>query len=259
MFARYTTLTFLLVSLGLLSSCMTEVTDPDETATDKDRKRGCLVVTEVNWAGSMTNSGTLDPDDDFIEVNNRDCNKPVDLTGWEFVLDGDVQRTYVIPEAPSGKTNIIQPVETRVLIAKADGAFRENSANSYYPIHVPGMILPEVNWTIETFTAEHFLIENEFNNKNGKPLGGNYDGYTVRSMERTDDNFDEEGTSVTSWHSYTPCNEDSPGGSELLLGTGCSDSGTVNEQIGYTGINVNENYSERTFASPGQGNTPQYK
>ncbi len=252
-------ISFLLLSLGFLSSCVTEVTNPEETAVDKDRKRGCLIVTEVNWAGSMTNGGVYDPDDDFIEVNNRDCNKPVDLTGWEFVMDGDVVRTFVVPEAPSGKSNIIQPAELRVLIAKENGAFRANSSNGYDPIVMSDLKLPEESWTIETFTAEHFLIENAFNNREGKPLAGGTDGFTVRSMERTDDNFDEEGTSVTSWHSYTPCNEASPDGTALLMGTQCGTTGTVDLDIGETGINVNSNYANRTFASPGTANTPQYK
>lgn len=245
---------FKVVVISLLLNSCSDFGEPDPTALDLDRKRGCMVITEVNWAGSINNSGNPDPDDDFLELNNRDCNKPVDLTGWRLVMEGDIVRTYIVPEAPDGKTNIIQPSETRVLIAKADGAFRANTENSYDPIHVPGMYFPERNFTIETYTAENFLIENAINNPDGLPLAGGTDGITVRSMERTDDNFDEEGTSITSWHSFTPCNEKSTDEGELPLGTLCADG-----SIGITGKNVHSDYTQRTFASPGESNTPQYK
>jgi hypothetical protein len=248
-----------LVLLAVLPGCLlTEVTEPDPTAIDKDRKRGCVSVRELGWAGSMDNAGNFDPDDDFIEFDNSDCNKPVDLSGWMLHLRGDMELIYIVPDDDSG-ANIVLPGELKVLIAKRSGAFRANAETGYAPIHVPGMYFPERNFAIETRTAEDFLIENEFNNKYGEPLAGGFDGYTVRSMERTDDNFDEEGTSVTSWHSYTPCNESPPATSDYLYGTGCKENGDVNLQIGQTGSNVHADYAERTYASPGERNTPQYK
>jgi hypothetical protein len=30
-------------------------------------------------------------DDDFIEIQNTDCNKPIDITDWRIELTGDVK------------------------------------------------------------------------------------------------------------------------------------------------------------------------
>jgi len=244
------------MSFLLCYHCTTTVGETDPVATHLDRTRGCVIIQEINWAGSVRFDGQYDPDDDFIELNNRDCNKPVDLTGWMLKMKGDIERTYTIPAGPY---NIVGPNEIAVLIAKDNLAFRANIALNYFPIFVPGMYFPDRNFTIETKTAEDFLIENAVNTLESEPLGGGYDGFTTRSMERTENKFDEEGTSITTWHSMTPCNENFPSSGIELLGTGCSLTGTINNQIGQSGKFVDVNYRDRTYATPGEVNTVEYQ
>ena len=238
--------------LLLAVHCSSELGSPRQTAINLDRRRGCVIIQEVNWAGSMKNNGSYDADDDFLEMVNRDCNKPVDLTDWRLIMRGDVNRIYYVPPGPN---NVVGPGQFAVIIAKTDGAFQQGSDSAYKPISLPGFFIPERNWTIETQTAEDFLIENEIGNSHGWPLAGGFDGVVTRSMERTDDNFEEEGVYVSSWFSYTPCNETSPSQSVTrLLGTSCT-----NFSIGSSGKFVNSQFNLRTFASPGEQNTPDYR
>jgi hypothetical protein len=239
--------------------CTSSVGELWPTAINVDRKRGCAEIREVNWAGSMRNDGVYDPDDDFIEIQNTDCNKPVDLTDWRIEFTGDVKRIFYVPPGPN---NIIQPGQYGVIISKADGAFRDQGNPSYRPIVLPGLFVPERNWAITTRTAENFLMESgintteaDYETSRNVPLSGSFDGYTTRSMERTEDAFEEEGGSVSTWHASTPCNENSPSQQTTpLLGTDC-----LNNYAGATGAYVHPNYAARTFATPGEKNTPDYK
>lgn len=242
----------------LLMQCTTSVGQTWPTAINVDRVRGCAEIREVNWAGSMRNDGTYDPDDDFIEIQNSGCNKPVDMTDWRIELSGDVRKTFYVP---MGSNNIIQPGKFAVIIAKSDGAFRQQSDPNYKPIVLPGLAIPERNWAISTKTAENFLMESGVNTTEADdatsrnfPLSGSFDGYVTRSMERTEDTFEEEGGSVSTWHASTPCNETSPSQATTLYGTACSAT-----SAGFSGRYVHTNYAARTFATPGEVNTPDYK
>lgn len=251
-FPKIIFLGIMLMDLGFLLQCSSELGNPRPTAINLDRRRGCAIIQEVNWAGSMRNDGTYDADDDFIEILNRDCNKPIDLAGWRIILRGDVNRIFYVPKGPN---TIVGIGQYGVIIGKKDGAFKQGSHTDYRPIHLPGFFIPEKNWTIETKTGEDFLIENEIGARHNLPLAGSFDGVLTRSMERTLDNFEEEGGSISSWFSYTPCNEASPGGqSTLLMGTACTNFFT-----GHTGKYVDSSYNRRTFASVGEINTPDYR
>jgi len=228
------------------------------TAINVDRKRGCAEIREVNWAGSMRNDGTYDADDDFLEIQNTDCNKPVDLTDWRIELTGDIRKIFYVP---AGANNIIQPGKFAVIIGKSGGAFRQQSDANYKPIVLPGFAVPERNWSITTRTAENFLMESGVNTTEADdatsrnfPLSGSFDGYVTRSMERTEDAFEEEGGSISTWHASTPCNETSPSQATTLYGIGCS-----NVTAGASGRYVHGDYNLRTFATPGELNTPDYK
>jgi len=253
-FLKFKFLIILLLGSGFLL-CASDLGDLDPTCMKKACKRSCLTVRELNWSGSITNDGVYDPDDDFIELYNEECGIPVDLTGFQFLMEGSIVRTYIIPKA-DGDKNIIEPQELKAVIAKADGAFgAKNPETGYDPIVLKGMFLPSRNFSVETRTIEDFLIENKMNNEDGYPLGGSYDGYTSRSMEKTEDKFDEEGGEITSWHSSTGCNEDVPG-TTGVLGTACSNPD--DDDIGVSGSNVHEDFAQRTFATPGEINTMHY-
>lgn len=240
-------------------NCTSSVGELWPTAINVDRKRGCATIREINWGGSFRNDGTYDAHDDFIEIQNIDCNKPIDLTDWRIELSGDVHRIYYVPAGPN---NTVQPGRFAVIVAKASGAFRQQNDPDYRPIVLPGLEIPERNWAITTRTAENFLMESGVNTTEADdavsrnfPLAGAMDGYTVRSMERTEDRFEEEGGSVATWHASTPCNETFPSGQQTqLLGTDCSAT-----YSGATGKYVHADYRARTFATPGEINTPDYK
>lgn len=248
-----------IICVLLFSQCSTDVGTPWATAVNIDRKRGCAEIREVNWGGSMRNDGHYDADDDFIEIQNTDCNKPVDLANWRIEMSGDVKRIFYVP---SGGNTVIQPGKFAVIISKSDGAFRKQSDSDYNPIHLPGLFVPERNWSITTRTAENFLMESGVNTTEADdatsrnfPLSGSFDGFTVRSMERTEDQFEEEGGSVSTWHASTPCNETSPSQQTAdLMGVDCTAA-----YAGASGKHVHSNYSGRTFATPGEKNTPDYK
>ena len=236
--------------LFFLSQCAsTEVGPIQETAAKKNIRRACLTLREIGWAGSVSNNGKYDPDDDFLEIQNTDCNIDMDLTGFRIFLHGDEERIYTVPTAP-GLTNLVKPRDYIVIAAKTGGAF-----GGHAQVILPGMHFPNRNFTIETKTREDFLMENEINIRDGLPLAGGYDGYTTRSMERTDDRFDEEGTALTSWHSSSPCNERSPG-SFGILGSACRDDAT---SAGLSGSRIVDGFEKRTFATPGEENTGGYR
>lgn len=246
------------LALGLLAgamfaaACSSNVEKPRDTAVNADRRRGCALIFEVNWAGSMKNNGQYDPDDDFLEIMNVDCNKPIDLAGWWLIMDGDIKRTFVVPAGPN---TVIAPNQVGVIIGKANGAFRDQGNPDYKPIVLPGFFIPERHWTIETKTAENFLIENAINTLHGPPLSGAFDSVTTRSMQRSQDRFEDETGAVSSWFSASPCNENSPSlQAAALLGNACT-----NTNVGASGRFVHADYALRTFATPGEENTPDYR
>jgi hypothetical protein len=86
------------------------------------------------------------------------------------------------------------------------------------------------------------------------PLSGSVDGSRHGRWNALKMQFEEEGGSISTWHASTPCNETSPSQITTLYGTGCGTG-----QIGVSGRFVHPDYSQRTFATPGEKNTPDYK
>ena len=253
-----TTLLLTVISLVLCTGACTQLGTPSVTALNENLLRGCMTVREINWAGSMTNDGIHDPEDDFIEFENTDCGIPTDITGWKLVFRGQEPKIVFVPPANEGYSNVIPPNGLATLIHKEKGAFQRNENENYHVILVPGLSIPYRDFTIETRTKEDFLIENELNVRQGEPLAGAFDGYTTRSMERTEDSFDEEGGAATSWHTHTPCNENFPGASSIL-GTQCRMNNDAENPIGYTGTNIHDDHRQRTFSSPGESNSDKYE
>src|SRR5690606_24209045 len=48
-------------------------------------ERGNVVISEILWSGSVTDDGTWDPADVFVEIRNQG-NLPVNLSGWRLEL-----------------------------------------------------------------------------------------------------------------------------------------------------------------------------
>ena len=83
-------------------------------------ERGNVMITEINFGGSVRDDGTYDPDDVFVELRNMNP-RPINISRWHLILEGDVVRTIVLPtiEEP------IQPNDFFVMAAKDDGAFAD--------------------------------------------------------------------------------------------------------------------------------------
>ena len=82
-------------------------------------ERGNMQVTEIGWAGSVSDEGVWDPDDVFVEFQNRHP-RPINVSGWRLIIEGDQVRTHRLPTIQDP----IQPNDFFVIAAKDDGAFQ---------------------------------------------------------------------------------------------------------------------------------------
>lgn len=209
-------------------------------------ERGSVWITEVNWAGSVE---TVDdgfvhhPDDVFIEVQNKFA-RPVHLTGWQLIVeagstneyadpqgDEDSEVRYILPPRENGQP--VNPNEYVVIAARRDGAF----PNADY--YLEDLKIPYDRWEITIRDLDNRLDDGagalEY-----EVFAGAWDGVTARSMERIQLIFSNRGNMDTSWHTYS-YNDWSPGELHQRL----------REDIA-------ENFRDRTFATPGYPNSPDY-
>lgn len=206
-------------------------------------ERGNLEVSEIFWAGSVADDGTHDPDDIFIEFQNKHP-RPVYLTGWQLIVrtgTGDLNHdlefarnerprvSYVFPERENGA-----PVYTNeyvVLAAKRDGAF----PNADY--YLEDLKLPRARFSITIRDIDDRLINGAADYTEDVFTGG-YDLVSSRSMERIQLLFSNNGNRNSSWHAYS---------------YNAWDEGHAERSSG-----VAEGYREHTYASPGKAATPDY-
>lgn len=220
----HTSLALLLVAAG----CNPDPGQPQETPNYRSveegepssGERGNLMITEVNWAGSVTDEGEWDPDDVFIEFQNRHP-RPINPTGWRLIIEGDYINTHRIPEV----TEPIQPNDFFVIAAKEDGAFGDVA-----DVVMEELKLGKTYVHIELRDADRRLIEGAGSDSERAFTGG-YDTYATRSMERVQLIFGNQGSQSRNWHAYS-------------------------DNIGYESIR--EGWRQRTLASPGVANSEDY-
>ncbi len=205
-------------------------------------ERGNVLITEINWAGSVTDDGVHDPGDIFIELQNKHP-RPIHLTGWQLIIEAGSNHpahanlsrderprvTYVIPPRVGGQP--FQPNEYVLIAAKNTGAFR----NVDYLI--PDLKIPRDFFEITLRDVDDRLIE-PAGSVEQEVFAGSFDLVTVRSMERIQQLFSNGGGGESSWHSYS-YNDFDPGHAER-------------------GEFVAEGFKLFTFASPGKANSPDY-
>lgn len=224
---------FLLGALGLLASgCNPPPEEPETTPqyrsiegrdalTDPtSSERGSFMITEINWAGSVTDAGVWDPHDVFIELQNRSA-RPVNLSNWRLIVRGDYIRTYRLPTT----NQVVYPNDFFVIAAKRDGAFGD----------IANVVLEDLrlghNYIhIEVRDADRRLQE-AVGSTGQRVFSGGYDTYATRSMERVQLIFGNQSDASRSWHAY----------SEVV-----------------THPFVREGWRERTLASPGIANSADY-
>lgn len=182
-------------------------------------ERGSVQITEINWAGSVTDDGTHDWDDEFIELQNK-SERTLNLTDWRLQIRGDHDDTFRIPDVPPISTN-----EYLVIAKKENGAFGE-VADAFLPEMDLGREFVKVRLKdsderlMGSAGSEHLEI-----------FTGGWDTVSVRSMERVQLLFTNSGSNSRAWHAYS----DNKG-----LDT------------------IAEGYRQHTLASPGEANSTDY-
>lgn len=250
----------LIVAL-LCGGCETEVS-PDgrnesvgyRTGTSADDyrsngERGNVAITEIHWAGSVRNSdGKYDPQDVFIELQNKHP-RPIHLTGWILTIEaGHHSEGLKHPSSWSAKSKISyvlparrngQSVETNgyvVIAAKADGAF---SGADYI---IEDLVIPKGPIELTLQDLDERLIDHVGDDRK-LPFAGAWDGYTARSMERIQLIFNNRGDRDAAWHTYS---------------LNAFDRGRRGEWHQELRQYLNPDFADRTMATPGMPNSPDY-
>ncbi len=182
-------------------------------------ERGSVMVTEVNFAGSVRDDGTYFPDDVFIELHS-DEETPVNMTGWELRISGDVDRSYTIPETEAITTN-----DYFVIASDGDKAFGEVA-----DVVIPELELGTKRVQVRLVDRDERLMES-VGSEDVRTFAGGWDTVSVRSMERVQLLFSNSGGVSRSWHTYS------------------DDEGLDT---------IAEGWREHTLASPGEANSTDY-
>ena len=194
-------------------------------------ERGTVKITEVLWAGSVTNDGTHDLGDVFIELRNESA-RPIRLTDWQIELTGAIERTFTIPpptEFSGLEDDLVQVGEHVFIATKTSGCF---PAPDFL---IPDLVLPHGDaFQLTLRDADERLIE-PVGSEYAPAFAGGYDLVRARSMERVELMFGGSGMEPSSWHFYTPSEVDVPNNTQIA--EGCQ---------------------EYTLASPGLPNSPDY-
>jgi hypothetical protein len=220
-------------TLALLVACNS---DPGETfqqvgyrnglepGTPNSGERGSVKISEVLWSGAVRNDGTWDPTDVFIELRNESA-RPVNVSNWQIRMEGTHAKTYVIPQV-DWKIGVGQHV---FIAHKSDGCFPDAD-----------WVMPELElpfgdpFRLTLVDADERLME-PAGDKYMPPFAGGYDLRVSRSMEKAELMFGARGGEPHAWHYYTDAEVDVPNNDRIA--EGCR---------------------ERTLASPGRPNSPDY-
>jgi hypothetical protein len=187
-------------------------------------ERGTIKISEVLWSGSVTNDGVWDPDDVFLEIRNEGA-RPVRLTDWFVDLDGPARTSWRIPEMPEQ----VQVGEHFFIAAKTTGCFPDAD------LVIPGLTMGQGDdFELVLRDADERLIE-PAGDPTMPPFAGIYDGQVSRSMEKIELIFGGRGNEPQAWHHYTIAEVDVPNNTRVA--EGCR---------------------QRTLASPGHPNSPDY-
>lgn len=187
-------------------------------------ERGNVVISEILWSGSVTDDGTWDPTDVFIEIRNQGS-LPVNLSGWRLELEGSIETGWRIPASDL----TLQAGEHRFVAAKTTGCFPEPDWV------IDGLILPKGDpFRVTLLDADERLIE-PAGSRTMPPFAGGYDLVRSRSMERVELMFGGRGNEPQSWHFYNEVEPDIPNNDRMA-----------------------DNCREFTLASPGRANSKDY-
>ena len=210
-------------------------------------ERGNVNITEVMWAGSIDDNGVHDPDDIFIELQNKPP-RPIHLTGWQLTVraghhsDGLFHETraerssitHILPARTSGR--IVEPNEFVIIATRADGAWADPD------FVVPELRLADAPFAITLRDRDERLIDGAGDERK-LPFAGAMDGVTARSMERIQLIFNNRGNRDGSWHTYSLNDFDREARQALHQSLRAR---------------VSEGFRAHSFATPGHPNSPDY-
>lgn len=185
---------------------------------------GAVVINEIHWMGSYSNSWEVDGSDEFIELYNT-TDAAVNLSGWRFACSTNNGATtssdFYFPAA-----TIIGPKSFFVVAAKTSGAFPRadfstgdlgmtNNSTECRLVNAQKTLIDSAGDSLNAFDATATLGTNDTTNK------------IRRSMERVNPMI--AGNSLANWksNSYTPA---------------------INQFVAAA-------FSAQTFASPGAPNS----
>ncbi len=215
---------------------------PDDEISSGER--GNIMVTEVGFAGSVADDGTWDPDDVFLELQNRHP-RTLNVTGWHVILEGDVVRTLIIPPKDPSCTSAdkvsdpdrcyhrIAPNAFFVIASKDDGAF-----GAAADLIMSDLEFGQTYIYVDIRDANLKKMENA-GHDGRRVFSGGYDTYATRTMERVQLIFGNRGNASRNWHAFSDNT------------TYFSDTDTENPGVA-------QGYRARTFASPGVANSRDY-
>jgi len=223
----------LLAALLATAACNPAPPEPEQGVLYRDGledgepnsgERGSIVITELMWSGSVDNNGNWDAEDVFIELSNNSA-RSVNVSGWQLQIEGTAVRTYLVPQS-----DLEIPVGGYLfLAAKSSGCFPE-----------PDLILEGLRFSFGdplrvTLKDKDERLMEPAGSRTARPFAGGYDQFVSRSMEKAELMFGARGYQPKAWHYYTDTEVDVPN----------------NDRIA-------ENCRERTLASPGRPNSPDY-
>lgn len=204
-----------------------ELVPPDEVSGGQSGERGTVKISEVMWSGSVTNEGTWDPSDVFVELRNESL-RPMNLSGWLLHFRGGVVKELRLPETD----RVVQVGEHVFVAAKSPD---DGSCFSGATWVVPELeFSPQDNFSVTLRDPDERLIEGA-GDYGHRPFAGGYDLVVSRSMEKAELMFGGRGNHPQSWHHYTRAVVEIP-----------------------NNTNVVPECRERTLASPGKPNSPDY-
>ena len=219
---------FLTSAAALVLGCNADPGDPEVTPLYRNvvdgepssGERGSMQISEINYAGSISDDGVYDADDVFIELWNKHPRK-INVSGWRLEVEGDFHAGYRIPDVEQA----IEPNGHFVIARKRNGAFADVADAFIEDLELGKKVLH-----IELRDHDRRLMEDGGSTEERVFTGG-YDGVTVRSMERSALIFGNRGSNSRNWHAYS-------------------------EHTGFE--TIAEGYRQYTLASPGVANSADY-
>ena len=190
-------------------------------------ERGNMLITEINYAGSVDDDGVHYADDVFIELQNKHP-RPINVSGWLLFVEGDVEESYRIPEVEEP----IQPNDYFVIARKKDGAFQDVADAFIEDLRLTTSTVQhtEPRIFIEVRDHDRRLMES-VGSTELEVFAGGYDTVSTRSMERVSLIFGNRGGNSRNWHAYS-------------------------DPVGFD--TIAEGWRQHTLASPGEANSADY-